>query len=214
MRGKSFVANVSTLESLPTHNEPIGSDTLTTLTLNYQWRRIVSEALQFYFDYRIEQLSDAEIDDTRNQFSVLIHDLYTAEIMSTVQVKQASRSTSQGVVANTDTAVLWTAGDYHGGGASGDTILAPIDGVAIITAWIQFLTGSNSQFTAWIVVNGIEYGRQDSDAVRLQHMRSLSFVVPVANQDTINIIVRSNVGGNIVQTNGITRINIAFAPVS
>lgn len=161
------------------------------------------------------EMSDSDWDTLEDYVADALTEILTIQEQPsmTAQLKQASRGTSQAIAVNTDTAIVWTSGDYHGGGASGDTILAPIDGVAIITAWVQYLTATTSQFTAWLVVNGVEYARQDSDAVRLGHMRQLSFVVPVTNQDTINVVVRANVAGNIVQTNGDTRINIAFLPV-
>lgn len=57
----------------------MGSDLVTTLFVNYQWRRIISEALQLYFDNRIYKLDDADIDDVRNKFQAVINDLYTVE---------------------------------------------------------------------------------------------------------------------------------------
>lgn len=60
---------------MPAHNAALAGDTLTTLALNYQWRRIIAIALQFWFTHGDEGLAATNED----YFEALIQDLYTAE---------------------------------------------------------------------------------------------------------------------------------------
>lgn len=53
----------------------LAGDSLTTLSLNYQWRRIVAIAMQFWFTHGREGLGLTNED----YFEALIQDLYTAE---------------------------------------------------------------------------------------------------------------------------------------
>lgn len=55
----------------------LAGDTLTTLALNYQWRRIIAIALQFWFTHGREGLGLTNED----YFEALIQDLYTAETL-------------------------------------------------------------------------------------------------------------------------------------
>jgi hypothetical protein len=48
------------------HDEVLGSDIVTSLHLNYEWRRIVSQGLQAYFDRLFPFVSDSDIDIPRN----------------------------------------------------------------------------------------------------------------------------------------------------
>jgi len=82
MRGKSFASTASTLPTgLSDHNAELSGDVVTMLFINYEWRRLISDALQSYADSLIRYLPDADIDDFRNKFQALLNDLYSAEIM-------------------------------------------------------------------------------------------------------------------------------------
>lgn len=69
---------------LPAHDFDSGSNT--TLIINYEWRRLISDALQSYADSIIRYLDDSLVDDFRNQFQGLLNDLYTAETMDNTPV--------------------------------------------------------------------------------------------------------------------------------
>lgn len=125
----------------------------------------------------------------------------------TMLLREYQRNTNQAVSANTDTAIIWNDGHVV---TPTDTILSPVNGYAIITAWVQFQFAVSNQVTAWILVNSTAHSRQDADANRQFHMRQLAFVVPVLSDDEIKVIVRANAAGTIVQTNGLTRMNIMF----
>lgn len=56
-------------------------DIRTTLNINFEWRRLISDAVQSYADSIIRNLDDALVDDYRNKFQALLNDLYTAETM-------------------------------------------------------------------------------------------------------------------------------------
>lgn len=59
---------------------------VTTLNINFEWRRLISDALQSYADSIIRNLDDASVDDFRNKIQALLNDLYTAEIMDNTPV--------------------------------------------------------------------------------------------------------------------------------
>lgn len=82
MRGKSFAANGSTLPSgLSDHNAELPGDVVTSLFINFEWRRLISDALQSYADSIIFRLDDALVDDFRNKIQALLNDLYSVESM-------------------------------------------------------------------------------------------------------------------------------------
>lgn len=59
---------------------------VTTLFINYEWRRLISDALQSYADSIIRNLDDSLTDDFRNKFQALLNDLYNEEIVDSVPV--------------------------------------------------------------------------------------------------------------------------------
>lgn len=78
-REKSFAGNADNLPALPDHNASIAPDVVTSLFINYKWRRLISDALQSYADSIIRNLDDSLVDDYRNKFQVLLNDLYTVD---------------------------------------------------------------------------------------------------------------------------------------
>lgn len=73
-----FFVNSDSLKSLvlPAHNQALAGDTLTSIQLNYEWRKIVASALYFYFRHNGKTELAYDNDDF---LSVLLEDLYTAE---------------------------------------------------------------------------------------------------------------------------------------
>lgn len=86
MRGKSFAANANNLPVLGDHNAENAPDVVTTLFINFEWRRLISDALQSYADSIIRTLDDSLVDDFRNKFQALLNDLYTPDAMDTIPV--------------------------------------------------------------------------------------------------------------------------------
>ncbi len=74
------VHNVSKI-SLPIadHNAPLVGDELSTVTLNYQWRRILVHAAEHMLDREIYDGTEAEIDTVIQQAHALLSDMYTFE---------------------------------------------------------------------------------------------------------------------------------------
>jgi hypothetical protein len=152
------------------HNEILGSDIVTTLFLNYEWRRIVSEALQLYFDKQIRLIDDADIDEPRNQFQELINDLYTLESQVELEHVEVWRVSNQAIAANTDTAIIWTHGDFDG--INPTRIYFPISGLATITVNIALLYTTGAVPVLWFRFNGqsqTDSGRERSDAAITLH---------------------------------------------
>jgi len=107
-RGKSFGANADSLPAgLSNHNEGLVGDTLTSLFINYEWRRLLSDALQSYADTIIARLDDSLVDDYRNKFQALLDDFYTADIPLPEIAVAIQRNTDQNITANTATAISW-----------------------------------------------------------------------------------------------------------
>jgi len=62
---------------LPDHDAPIAGDTLTTLTLNYQWRRIIVDAIDRHLEYAFEDAIDPDKIDAIMKARALIADIYS-----------------------------------------------------------------------------------------------------------------------------------------
>ncbi len=74
----NFASSTSLLDlTLPAHNAVLAGDSLTTLALNYKWRKIIAIALQFWFTHGDTTLAMTNED----YFEGLIQDLYTAEVI-------------------------------------------------------------------------------------------------------------------------------------
>lgn len=71
-----FASSTSLLDlSLPAHDEALTDDTLTSIQLNFQWRKIIAAALENYFRHGDEGLAL----DNDDLFNNLLNDLYNAE---------------------------------------------------------------------------------------------------------------------------------------
>jgi hypothetical protein len=64
---------------LSDHNANLAPDVVTSLYVNYEWRRLISDALQSYADSIIYNLDDAAVDDFRNKVQVMVNDLYSVD---------------------------------------------------------------------------------------------------------------------------------------
>lgn len=62
--------------ALPVHNEALVGDEITTLSLNFEWRKIVSSALLFYFSHGKTALAY----ENEDLFDDLLIDLYSVEL--------------------------------------------------------------------------------------------------------------------------------------
>ena len=71
---------------LSDHDSEVAPDVVTTLFINYQWRRLISDALQSYADSIIRTLDDSAVDDFRNKFQALLDDLYTVDDMGGIEL--------------------------------------------------------------------------------------------------------------------------------
>lgn len=71
---------MSDLVILEPHNEPQLGDELTSLSVNYLWRRRIVEALSLYFEPLLTRASvDDDVQTTLNNFNALLVDLYDTE---------------------------------------------------------------------------------------------------------------------------------------
>lgn len=67
---------------LSDHDLQVAPDVVTTLSLNYEWRRLLSDALQSHADSIIRNLDDSLVDDYRNKFQATLNDLYTSQSLA------------------------------------------------------------------------------------------------------------------------------------
>lgn len=70
----SAVASVHDLP-MPSHDAVIGSDTLSSVSLNYRWRRYISLALETAFNQSVLNMSDSDFDDFIQVFDALMVDI-------------------------------------------------------------------------------------------------------------------------------------------
>jgi len=155
---------------LSDHNEQLSGDVLTQLTLNYEWRRFLSNALQRYADSIIipydkdPSNDDADLDDYRNQWQALIDDLYSEDIVLTDPASITMyRNSNQSISANTATPISWnvtinTQGLtlWSSGTPTKFTIPTNGEGYYMIQGTVQFPTTVAAQVkSVRIVVNNL-----------------------------------------------------------
>jgi hypothetical protein len=100
------------LDSLPAHNEELAGDELSSIVLNYRWRSIIVQALEFY--YRSSDGSDLALDND-DLLNNLIGDIYDFEANVTIATHVLSvdlstnkTTTSLSFVAITGSSVSFT----------------------------------------------------------------------------------------------------------
>lgn len=78
MRGKHFAkSNLSDLIPLPLHDKEYATDTLTTLTLNYKWRKFIADQLEQVLELNARQMDPLDFSVTEMFYLRMIEDLYT-----------------------------------------------------------------------------------------------------------------------------------------
>lgn len=83
-RGRFFASSVSLLDlTLPQHNDALAGDTLYSIQFNYEWRKIVASALQFYFRHDDTALAL----DNEDLLNNVLEDLYTAEAIAGMETR-------------------------------------------------------------------------------------------------------------------------------
>jgi len=162
-RGKSFAGTEANLVlPLSDHNEVLSGDALTTLSLNYEWRRVISNALQRYADSIILPYDkdptndDDELDAYRNQWQALIDDLYTVDpTMQEPCFITLNRDSNQTITGGTPDAIDWN--DLVTGS---DIVLwdgTPADSITIPVGEGGFYQISG---TIWFPSSGSSHSRQ------------------------------------------------------
>lgn len=75
-RKRNFFAGVAVADiPLPAHDASLPGDTLSTVQLNYRWRRYISLALEIAFSYTFRDLTGTDLDDFQNAFDALMVDI-------------------------------------------------------------------------------------------------------------------------------------------
>lgn len=78
LRGNFFAkSDLSELVPLADHDTLLVGDTLTTVTLNYQWRKFLVSAIDAYLDNGFSKLEDPDLIDSLNQARALMEDFYS-----------------------------------------------------------------------------------------------------------------------------------------
>lgn len=117
MPERSFVVNASELVGIASHDANLAGDTVTSLFVNYQWRRIIAEGLQLYLDRAIYALDDPDFEDVHNKFQALLNDLYTPSSGTVTKFAVKVRRTANLVLfAGVSTPITWSSEDYDYGG--------------------------------------------------------------------------------------------------
>lgn len=77
MRGKFFAGRDNAFfTTLSAHPALLPPDTLTTIELNYQWRRFISDAIDRHIDYVSYNLTDTEKEDLLEKVNSMLSDFY------------------------------------------------------------------------------------------------------------------------------------------
>lgn len=188
----------------------MGSDLVTTLFLNYKWRKIIAESLLFRYDYLINELGESDEDNASEQIQGLIDDLYTREPQLQTQYIQASRTSNQTIVANTPTALIWQAGDFDV--ANPTRLYFPITGNAIISVNFAFVGSGNTVPLVWLRFKGdaaTDRAYERSDAAIVTHYFNESWNIPVLDNWYVEVFINSGVfGGTINHATIVPRIAV------
>jgi hypothetical protein len=190
----------------------LGGDLVTTLFLNYEWRRIVSEALQQYFDNRIVQIPDADIDNVRNKFQKLLNDLYTPDIMATTTYQRtAIRNTNQTILASTQpNAIIWTLGSYDESNPT--RVIAPQAGLAIVSANAWLTVGTAGIFYLEIRKNGTTMATSGSQTTKIQTGIDINVQDNVVDTDYFEIFVVHTLNSTVAAATRTARLSVTVIP--
>jgi hypothetical protein len=191
----------------------LSGDQITTLFLNYEWRRIVSEALQQYFDKRILQIADADIDNTRNKFQELLNDLYTPDIMATTTYQRtAIRNTNQTILNSTQpNAIIWTLGSYDESNPT--RVIVPQAGLAIVSANVLLTNaGAGSIFYLEIRKNGATMATSGSQLPTTQKGININVQDDVVDTDYFEVFVVHSVNSTIAGASRAARLSVTVIP--
>lgn len=74
----SFFArnNLSELLPLPIHDTAVAPDVLYSVSLNYEWRKIIVSIVEEIYDYNRSRIDDAELTAFDSEFTDLLWDFY------------------------------------------------------------------------------------------------------------------------------------------
>lgn len=172
---------------MPYHDELLSGDDLTTLVLNFEWRRLVADALQSYLDRDANQLSDTEYDDAKERIYLLIHDLYTVEALSVpAHYQEAERTTTQAITANTQTPIQWSTG---GTPPLFSFVTIGATGTATVAVRLKMTSAVGAVKTMFLIKNGVEVVRHDRRVNTANEWVDFAYVLSVASGDTLRVDV-------------------------
>lgn len=184
---------------MPYHDELLSGDDLTTLVLNFEWRRLIADALQSYLDRDANQLTDTEYDDAKERIYLLIHDIYTIENLGVLaHYHEASRASTQAIAANTDTKIQFNVGatppqDWN--------VPVPAAGICTVTARVVLLSAVAGAKSARLLHNDNEIAMLAYGSTALSQVFTMSQVLEVESGDYFSL-----------QVNCVTASNAQIAP--
>jgi hypothetical protein len=194
------------------HNEALDGDTLFNVSFNFQWRRLIVQELStsmFRIAATIDDDSEREIFE--NRVGVMLQDFYDEEIVPAT-VKEATRTITQSITANNDTSVVWNSGD-HEGGINSNRVSFSFTGLAIITASLNLTSAIACQANAWLRINGVDFGRDDSDAQRQSHWFNPVFALNVPSGQYVELMVRTTQAATLAIATSTPKISVSMIPV-
>ena len=145
-----------------------------------------------------DDTTDAEWDDIDEAIGEAEYEILTEDNppLMAAQVLYASRASNQAISANTDTAIIWTGGNYN---VSNPTRLyVPQDGMIVVQCAVNLTSAIASTAQCWIQFSdGSRHSLDDADASRLSHFFNQVWIYGQAiDSNYVEVYVRMTQAGN------------------
>lgn len=183
------------------HNEPLAGDDLTTVRFNYQWRKIILDAI----DREMSSISATITDESeRETFDIrvsnMIEDFYTVEELPAPYQLNTERDTSTQslLAASSPSAIIWNQGHYVI--ANPTRILCPENGIYLINCNFRATCASAINWRITLRKNG----SQELTRELLFNTTSIEYVLSwqfsALEDDYIEVLITNSVNATLQVT--------------
>jgi hypothetical protein len=168
--------------------------------LSYRTQQMLLMAVQkMEVRYNWLEMDDTTWDELDNYIAQAETEILTEieDYPMVTTVVYASRASNQAITANTDTAVIWAAGNYD---TSNPTRLyVPQDGKIVVQAAVQLTASVAAAASAWLQFSdGSRHSWDDADAARATHLFNPVWIYGQATDaNYVELFVRLSQAGNV-----------------
>ena len=193
------------------HNQDLApDDTLSGVSLNYEWRQLVVPILyEGLFRYISEITDETERQTYIARVDALIDDIYTPEVTPMAEYHEATRASTQAIAANTDTKIQFNVGatppqDWN--------VPVPAAGICTVTARVYLLSGVNGGKRARLLHNDVNIAELYYGSTAQAQLFSLSHVMEVDVGDYFSLEVNCVTASNSQIAPFVPKISMVIVP--